>query len=296
MDASITTANTVSVSSSVDAITSNTPQLPSFIIEGFEKLDKWKECLLVASTSSATPPKRMVFEHNRKRAANNGFPSSIEIGTKSYGLTVHEVAALFGWTTGDYRFLNPIARGEQTVVFDDYPFLPNQLTKASCRLHRDDVLPYIHILNSALLKLPPLVSSTQILWRGHRRKLLQKKTLGSKILMKGFTSVTRDRDTALEFCIKSNEGRSKQRTLLAFVQHSTSRCISKFSARKDEMEVLFPLDTTFEVVAEPHHDEHSSSSSVEEDKQAVKEAVERLRKDMPDAEIDLVYLKEIATK
>ena len=56
MDASIT-ANTVSVSSSVDAITSNNnPQLPSFIIEGFEKLDKWKECLL------ASAPKRMVFE------------------------------------------------------------------------------------------------------------------------------------------------------------------------------------------------------------------------------------------
>ena len=40
---------------------------------------------------------------------------------------------------------------------------------------------------------------------------------------------------------------------------------------------------------EPEH------SSVEEDKQAVKEAVERLRKDMPDAEIDLVYLKEVKT-
>ena len=206
---------------------------------------------------------------------------------------MHEIAAIFGWTTGDYRFINPIARGEPIVVFEDYPFLPDQLTKASCRLHRNDVLPYIRVLNSALLKLPPLVvsSSSQILlWRGHRRKL-PKNVVGSKILMKGFTSVTRDRDTALEFCIKSSEGRSNQRTLLAFVEHSTSRCVAKFSARKDEMEVLFPLDTTFEVVEEPDPE----NSCVEEDKQAVKEAVERLRKDIPDAEIDLVYLKEIKT-
>ena len=91
--------------------------LTPLIIEAFEKLDKWKGCLLDAA------PSRMVFEHNRKRAAGNGFPSSIEIG-KKFGLTDHEISALFGWTTGDYRFLNPIARGGDTVDFEDYPFLP----------------------------------------------------------------------------------------------------------------------------------------------------------------------------
>ena len=256
----------------------NDPLTP-LIIEAFEKLDKWKGCLLDAA------PSRMVFEHNRKRAAGNGFPSSIEIG-KRFGLTDHEISALFGWTTGDYRFLNPIARGGDTVDFEDYPFLPTKLVKATCRLHRDDVMPYVHVLNSALLKLPPLVNS-KLLWRGHRRRLSQK-SIGSRVVMKGFTSVSRDRDNALAFCVKANEGRSNQRTLLAFLENHSSRCIAKFSARKDEMEVMFPLNTTFEVVAEPE-------DSSKEDKKAVDEAVERLRNDLPDAEIDLVYLKEVQT-
>ena len=277
MDASIgsPTSNSITTVSS-DTVTNN--PLAPFVIEGFEQLNKWKECLV-----DATAPKRMVFEHNRKRAAGNGFPSSIEIGD-TFGLTEHEVSALFGWTTGDYRFINPIARGEETVEFEDYPFLPTQLTKAKCRLHRNDVLPYVQVLNSALSKLPLLVSS-QVLWRGHRRKLLET-SVGSKVVMKGFTSVSRDRDNALAFCVKANEGRSNRRTLLAFLDHHSSRCIAKFSARKDEMEVMFPLDSTFEVVCEPE-------GTSEKDKQAVREAVERLRKELPDAEIDLVYLKEV---
>eukprot|EP00568_Trieres_chinensis_P005693 CAMPEP_0183291192 /NCGR_PEP_ID=MMETSP0160_2-20130417/690_1 /TAXON_ID=2839 ORGANISM="Odontella Sinensis, Strain Grunow 1884" /NCGR_SAMPLE_ID=MMETSP0160_2 /ASSEMBLY_ACC=CAM_ASM_000250 /LENGTH=261 /DNA_ID=CAMNT_0025451957 /DNA_START=45 /DNA_END=830 /DNA_ORIENTATION=- len=254
--------------SPVPLIGTSDPIGPS-IIEAFETLDKWKGCRVDGA------PKRMVYEHNRSRAAGSGFPSCMELGL-SRGLSEHEVASLFGWTTGDYRW--------ETVEFEDYPFLPNKMTKVKCHLTRDDVMPYVHVLGSALSKLPPLLS-TQTLWRGHRRKL-DSTDVGGIVILKGFTSVTRDRDTASEFVTKANEGRSGERTLLAFLDHKSSRCIAKFSALNNEMEVMFPLDTTFEIVSPP---EGGSG----EDQKAVEAAVRRLQKEMPEAEIDLVYLKEI---
>ena len=72
LDASLLSLSTMSSVASVGSGTAvaNDPLTP-LIIEAFEKLDKWKGCLLDAA------PSRMVFEHNRKRAAGNGFPSSI---------------------------------------------------------------------------------------------------------------------------------------------------------------------------------------------------------------------------
>jgi hypothetical protein len=76
--------------------------LSKSIIDGFERLDKWKGCE-IEGEGVPTPeplPKRLVFEHNRARAAATGFPTRLQVG--QYGLTDHEVAAIFGWTTGDY--------------------------------------------------------------------------------------------------------------------------------------------------------------------------------------------------
>jgi len=224
----------------------------------------------------------MVYEHNRSRAASTGFPSRLIIGS-NLGLTDHETAAIFGWTTGDYRLVNPIARGSQEVEFEDYPFLPNKTTKAKCRLSREDVIPYALFLSSALSKLPALPSQ-QMLWRGHRRRVNNK--VGNVIAMKGFTSATRDRENALEFTVKSNEGSSDKRTLLGILEHPSGRCISKISARSDEMEVLFPTNTSFEVVGPPVDTE-------KEDRLAVQKAEEKLREKMPFAEIDLVYVREV---
>lgn len=108
--------------------------------------------------------------------------------------------------------VNPIARGLDEVEFDDYPLLP-KLTKATCKLNKADVLPYVRVLSSALTKLPALVG-TERLWRGHRRSVSYE--LGSIITLNGFTSVSRDRTAAIEFAAKANEGRSAQRTLLVF--------------------------------------------------------------------------------
>ena len=107
--------------------------------------------------------------------------------------------------------------------------------------------------------------------------------------MKGFTSVTRDRENALEFTIKSNEGRSNKRTLIAILEHSNARAISKLSARPNEMEVLFPMDTTFEVVDPPR-------DTASDDRRAVQRAAELMQKQMPDAEIELVYVREVDLK
>jgi hypothetical protein len=259
------------------------------IIDGFERLDKWKGCQTVEEGSSTPSPKRLVFEHNRARAAATGFPTRLEVGQKQFGLTDHEVAAIFGWTTGDYRFVNPIARGQDRVVFEEYPFLPNSMTQVTCELSRQDVMPYIHVLDSALSKLPTISSSSssqQSLWRGHRRKVSSE--IGTTLVLNGFTSASRDRDSALAFAEKANEGKSDKRTLLAFVEHSSSRCLAKVSARRNEVEVIFPRDSTFEVVASP-------TDRSEDDKLVVQRATERLRKSMPDAEIEVVYLKEVAT-
>lgn len=249
--------------------------LDSNTTEGFERLDKWKGC--------KNAPKRFVFEHNHSRAKNTGFPTRSEIG-KNLGLTNHEVAAVFGWTTGDYRFVNPIARGQESVEFDDYPFLPNSMKKATCELSRQDVMPYVDVLSSAFSKLPANSSSKEVLWRGHRRQVSNK--VGTIFTLKGFTSVSRDRDNALTFAEKANEGRSNMRTLIAFVEHSNSRDLAKLSARRDEMEVVFPRDTMFEVVAAP-------KERVVEDESAAMWATVRLRKAMPGAKIEVVYLKEV---
>mmetsp|Transcript_839 Transcript_839/g.2332 ORF Transcript_839/g.2332 Transcript_839/m.2332 type:complete len:236 (-) Transcript_839:114-821(-) len=212
------------------------------------------------------------------------------MGTK-LGLSDHETCALFGWTTGDYRFINPIARDAdaQVVEFDEYPFLPQNTAKVKCRLTREDVLPYIRVMQSALSKLPPLQDRQQRLWRGHRRRFPNPRP-GSNMLSltQGFTSTTRDREKALEFAMKSNEGRSQKRTLMCILQHHNAKCISKLSARRQEGEVLFSPDTVLEVVDPP-------GDTYEEDMEAVQRASEKMRESggMPEAMIELIYVREV---
>ncbi|KAL7553257.1 hypothetical protein ACHAWF_016565 [Thalassiosira exigua] len=252
-------------------------QLTPEIVDAYERLDKWKGCLVPGA------PARMVYEHNRSRAAATGFPTRLKVGS-DYGLTDHETAAVFGWTTGDYRMVNPVARGLDVVEFDEHPFLPHETTKAACRLSREDVMPYVRVLGSALSKLPALDCHRQRLWRGHRRRINHE--VGSVVTMRGFTSVTRDRENALEFATKANEGRSPARTLVCVLDHFSARCVSKLSARREEMEVLFPADRTFRVVDPP-------GDTATDDLMAVRRAAERLRKERPGAEIDLVYVEEV---
>jgi hypothetical protein len=54
------------------------------------------------------------------------------------------------------------------------------------------------------------------------------------------------------------------------------------------MEVLFPMDTTFEVVDPPE----DTGDSL----RAVQRAAELMQKEVPDAEIELVYVREVDIK
>eukprot|EP00928_Gymnodinium_smaydae_P023159 TRINITY_DN19221_c0_g1_i1.p1 TRINITY_DN19221_c0_g1~~TRINITY_DN19221_c0_g1_i1.p1 ORF type:complete len:293 (+),score=48.74 TRINITY_DN19221_c0_g1_i1:108-986(+) len=240
-------------------------------IEGFEKLDKWHRC-------EKKVGKCEVYKHNLGRAKFSGFPSALE-NAQAAGLNEHEGAALFGWTTGDFRFLNPIARGLKEVTFEDYP----SGVKTICTLSSQEVLPYVQVVSSALRKLPPAPSG-QTLWRGHRRTVPSE--VGSLVIFRGFTSTSYNRDESLTFAAQPNAGRSAQRSLLGIKEHVSGRIISKFSARRQEAEVLFPVDTCFEVVP--------ASENAVDDAAAAEEAAAKLREKMPDAEIQVVYLREVS--
>lgn len=247
-------------------------------LEGFESLDKWKRC------EREGVGECLVYKHNRTRAANEGFPSRLEVG-KAEGLTDHEVAAVLGWTTGDFRFINPIARGEDDVEFEEYFGTADASgSKTSkCRLTREEVLPYVQVLNHTLLKMPAAAGS-QRLWRGHRRPVPA--PVGTVIMLRGFTSVSNNSDEAVGFVSRANLGKSPKRTILAFQQHRGGRAISKLSARRQEAEVLFPLNSCFEVVAE---DENTSAA----DEKLAREAEATLQKELPEAEVRIVYLREV---
>ena len=242
-----------------------------------------------ATSSAATchAVSRLVYQHNRTRAAATGFPTRLAVGTK-LGLSEHETSALFGWTTGDYRLINPIARDvdASVVEFDEYPFLPQDTAKVKCQLTREDVLPYIRVMQSALSKLPAL-QDRQRLWRGHRRHFPNTRP-GTIIKLDGFTSTTRDRDRALDFAAKTNEGRSQKRTLMCILQHGNAKCISKLSARREEGEVLFAPGTLLVVVDPP-------GDTFNNDAEAVQRATQRMRKvdSMPEAMIELIYAREL---
>eukprot|EP00439_Symbiodinium_sp_Y106_P011765 s5026_g1.t2 len=237
-------------------------------VRAFELLDKWKNC------DSAVGPS-LVYAQTKLRAENEGLPSIMEVG-KSMGLTQHEVAAVLGWTTGDFRLINPIARGQEEVEFEDFP----RGQRTMCRLSRIDVMPYVQVLHGAVQKLPAL-SSTQPLYRGHRREI--DLPVGSVVLLPGFTSTSYDMDGAVAFAKQANQGRSAKRTLLVIQESFSGRLIAKLSARKYEAEVLFPIDSTFKVV------ETSASPATE----AAAEATEELRRSMSEAEIRVVCLCEV---
>lgn len=238
--------------------------------EAFEKLNKWKRC-------ERDVGEFMVYQQHLQRAEYNGFPSSLEVG-RGMGLTAHQVAALMGWTTGDFRFVNPVARGEAEATFEDYP----SGVKALCRLAREEVMPYVHVLASALQALPP-VPPGQRLWRGHRMRMSNE--AGSVIALSGFTSATYDRDEALRFATQVTDSeRSAQRTLIAIEEHSSGRSIAKFSARRGELEVLFPLNRRFQVLP---------GERADADERAVQDRVAEMRRSIPEAEVQLIRVREV---
>jgi len=265
-------------------------------IEAFETLNKWKQRANNDDAANKTSLTRWVYQHNRTQAANKGFPSVLQVGLDG-GLSEHEIAALYGWTTGDYRLVNPIARGHDVATFTEYPFLrEGDMSQVQFVLDKSDVWPYVQLLQSALSKIkePP----PRCVWRGIKRDLLKSSsstsvgsTVGDTLTLPGFTSTTMDRDNALEFCTKPDTASSNstpmKRTLLCILKPQSGTCISRLSARPQEMEVLFPPNCQFQI-ADPER-----VHTKQEDQAAVDEAVMKLQTTIPNATIGLVYVKEI---
>eukprot|EP00413_Alexandrium_margalefii_P038317 CAMPEP_0204599340 /NCGR_PEP_ID=MMETSP0661-20131031/54769_1 /ASSEMBLY_ACC=CAM_ASM_000606 /TAXON_ID=109239 /ORGANISM="Alexandrium margalefi, Strain AMGDE01CS-322" /LENGTH=257 /DNA_ID=CAMNT_0051610055 /DNA_START=127 /DNA_END=900 /DNA_ORIENTATION=- len=242
-------------------------------IKAFEQLNKWSRCDHDIGAF-------MVYGQHLQRAENTGFPSVLEFG-KEVGLTSHQVAALLGWTTGDFRFVNPIARGAAEVSFEEY----SSGSKALCRLTKDEVVPYVNVISSALHVLPRVLAG-QRLWRGHRMPISGE--LGAVFTLRGFTSATYDRDEALRFAAQvTDPAAASQRTLIAIEGHCSGRSIAKFSARRGELEVLFPLDRHFQVLPRP------DGVKVDEDERAVQNVVQGMRGSLPEAEVCIVYVREV---
>jgi len=188
-------------------------------VNGFEKLDKYAHC------DGKVDP-YMVYQRNLGLS-----PERVLSAGREAGLLQQEAVAIFGWTLGDFEFLNKIAWGAQNVTFGVEPFgFPH------CTLKKADVLPYIEVLVSGLQRLP--AAQPAVLWRGSKRSA---KRLG-KVIAGGFDSTSRSFDAAFNF-VKGSGG-----SLWAIESHTAGKDISNFSDKPAEGEVLFPAGSRLEVV------------------------------------------------
>lgn len=188
-------------------------------VEGFEQLDKYAHC-------DGKADHYMVYQRNLGLA-----PERVLRAGRDADLIQQEAVAIFGWTLGDFEFLNKIAWGAENVTFGVEPFgFPH------CTLSRTDVLPYIEVLVRGLHKLPAAKPAT--LWRGSKRSA---ERLG-KVIAGGFDSTSRNFDAAFNF-VKGSGG-----SLWAIESHTDGKDISNFSDKPAEGEVLFPAGSRLEVV------------------------------------------------
>lgn len=153
------------------------------------------------------------------------------------GLTEQETVAIFGWTSNDYHFINPIAWGTAEIDVDPYWSQHESDTVHTCSLYRADVWPEIEVLLRALDKLPPAQPLKATLWRGSG---LSAEELGPVITGHGFSSTSHNFDAALNFAT---------RTLWAIENYNSGgKDISNLSAFPSEEEVLLPMGYRLEVV------------------------------------------------
>lgn len=237
------------------------------LLRAFGRLDRRRRC---------DPPLRStvtVQEEALRRARAEGLDG------RRHGLLPEEAAAITGWTSGDFKFVNPIARGEAEVEFDTVDLGVSGF-KARCRLARQEVMPYVAVVSWALSRLPTHRGGR--LWRGHRRPIDE--PFGAPVTFDGFTSFTVSREQALDFVRDRELGRSPRRTLVVIDAHRSARYIADLSVRRWEGEVLFPLGTRFRV---------SGRGPSPEDERVVGEALAELSAGVgSEARIDVVHLVE----
>jgi len=167
---------------------------------------------------------RAVFQHYQPVLQNG----------QQAGLTEQETVAIWGWTSMDYIFFNPIAWGAPEVTVPPFWSQHEPNVASTCSVYRADVWPAIEFLVGALNKLPP-VQPNVTLFRGSRQSAEE---LGP-VITGGFSSTSHSFDVALRFA---------GRTLWAIESCTSGKDITKFSAFPDEEEVLLPMGTRLEVV------------------------------------------------
>lgn len=220
-------------------------------VEEYEKLDKYAHC-------NGKVDHYMVYQKNLGLASK-----AVLTAGQDAGLLQQETVAIFGWTLGDYEFINKVAWGAAEVSFGVEPFgFP------TCTLSKAEILPYIEVLVSGLNKLPPAVPAT--LWRGSKKSAEE---LG-KLITGGFSSTSRDFGSAFNF-VSSSGG-----SLWAIESHTSGKDISIFSDKPTEGEVLFAAGSRLEVV------ECSPTIITDEIRQKVKESEDEYHK-----KIDIICMK-----
>lgn len=225
-------------------------------LEDFKKLDKYAHC-------NGKTDHYMVYSRNSGLAGQKVLKAG-----QDAGLLQEETVAIFGWTLGDFEFVNQFAWGADEVKFGVEPF-----GYPTCTLFKAEVAPYIKVIVEGLQKLPPAQPAT--LWRGSKRSAQK---LGKQITG-GFSSTSRNLDAAFNF-VKQSGG-----SLWAIESHTSGKDISQFSDKPSEGEVLFPAGSRLEVV------ECSPGTVDDALRQKVKEAEEALQKRRPEAKIEIICMK-----
>lgn len=184
-----------------------------------------------------------IFDQRFKSAKYNKMDQDVSLKSADnpLSLTDLELAALHGWTTGDYMFVNDIARGMNESTFDVFNFRAKGY-KNKCTLTKDQVQPYVEILSDALAKLKGYNGT---LWRGSSRPVGQDEIME----LPGFSAFSLSMDSALGFIVDSAcKSRSVKKTLFKVEKSSGGKSMMSFSTSMDEGEVLFDRNTRFRIV------------------------------------------------
>lgn len=151
---------------------------------------------------------------------------------KNY-LSDAEAAAVFGYTTGDFTFLNGFARGaKQMVIQKPFP-----------AVKKSAMMPYLEMLDTALTKLP--VYGGAPLWRGTQLPdaVLAECVPGGTFSDPAYLSTTKFEKIATG----GMAGRSSPH-ILKIVSWFNAKDVAALSNQPQEGEVLFPRGTKFKVL------------------------------------------------
>jgi hypothetical protein len=150
-------------------------------------------------------------------------------------LTVEEAAAISGYTSQDYQFINPMLRGQGKKP------VPS-LTKGKSYTP-EDLLPYINLIVSGLNQLP--ASAPSPVYRGTNlpQAVLQNHVVNAVVSDRAFLSTTGSEEVAY----KPMGGKASMHRFT--IEHRSGRDVTPLTLHLEENETLFLPGTRFKVVS-----------------------------------------------